>query len=100
MGVMTAEGGGSVSGQFVVMQYPYADFMKGGYAVVSTGATAWESGPDDHLGTQSLNLTSVTTMLDTGNAKTFTTHGTFDATCPYVNGTPDPGTTVTVHIDF
>jgi hypothetical protein len=100
MDVTIATGGGDISGQIAVMDYPYADFVKGGYGVTNTADTVWASGPDKGNGPQTMNITSVTVDIDMASAKTYTLHGTFDATCPYVNGTPDPGTMVTVHIDF
>jgi hypothetical protein len=100
-GVNIAEGGGDFSGQPMVMAYPYSDFTKGSFGVSDAAGSVWESGPDNNVtGPQSVNITSVAVDIDTASAKTYTLHGTYDATCGWVNGTPDPGTTVTVHIDF
>jgi len=98
--VSIAAGGGGVSGQLATMAYAYSDFVKGGYAINTSGNSVYSSGPDDMMGgPQTMTITSFKTTIDTPNGKVYAPHGTFDATCPWVNGTPATGT-VTVHIDF
>ena len=72
----------------------------GSYAVDDQSNSVYSSGPDDTMGgPQTMTITGFKTTIDTTNGEVYAPHGTFDATCPWVNGTPATGT-VTVHIDF
>lgn len=101
-GVFTSAGGGAVMGEFMTKTYAWTDFlpMEGSYlSVTSPGYSVLGSDNKKPAGTQSLTLTGVTVGVQDANGKTYTVHGTFDSTGPWING-PQIAGTETIHIDF